>query len=184
MTKALKSSKKKSKKKSKKTTVTKKGKNLLVRVHGEPSEIVGLDWKAKELAEHLVVQVTNALVSGREDSLAKRVDTGIQAISAIKPDGLLQAMLATQMIAVHDAAIEFIRRSTLADQTIDGVDSNINRAVRLTKVFVEQIETMQKLKGESGRQKVTVEHVHIHQGAQAIVGNVEAGKRNSGEGGR
>jgi hypothetical protein len=49
-------------------------------------------------------------------------------------------------------------------------------------VFGEQLEAMQKLKGRSGQQKVTVEHVHIHRGGQAIVGAVTT--RGGGEGGR
>jgi hypothetical protein len=34
------------------------------------------------------------------------------------------------------------------------------------------IEAMEKLKGKTGQQKVTVEHVHVYQGGQAIVGAV------------
>jgi hypothetical protein len=38
------------------------------------------------------------------------------------------------------------------------------------RVFNEQLEVMQKLKGKTGQQKVTVEHVHVNEGGQAIVG--------------
>ena len=41
---------------------------------------------------------------------------------------------------------------------------------------------MQKLKGKHGQQKVTVEHVHVHQGGQAIVGAVSARVDGAGEG--
>jgi len=50
------------------------------------------------------------------------------------------------------------------------------------RVFNEQIEVMQKLKGKAGQQKVTVEHVHVHEGGQAIVGAVSAAKADRGEG--
>jgi hypothetical protein len=36
------------------------------------------------------------------------------------------------------------------------------------------METLDKHRGK-GQQKVTVEHVHVHQGGQAIVGNVQTG---------
>ena len=42
------------------------------------------------------------------------------------------------------------------------------------RLFNEQLEAMAKLKGTSGQQRVTVEHVHVHGGGQAIVGTVEA----------
>jgi hypothetical protein len=45
-------------------------------------------------------------------------------------------------------------------------------ATRLMRLHLDQIEAMQKLRGKAGQQKVTVEHVHVYQGGQAIVGAV------------
>jgi hypothetical protein len=42
------------------------------------------------------------------------------------------------------------------------------------RLFNEQLEAMAKLKGKAGQQKVTVEHVHVHKGGQAIVGAISA----------
>jgi GTPase len=50
------------------------------------------------------------------------------------------------------------------------------------RLFTEQLEAMSKLKGKVGQQKVTVEHVHVHDGGQAIVGAVSTGKPDRGEG--
>ena len=90
-------------------------------------------------------------------------------------------MLATQMIATNEAALLFLSRATLREQTFEGVDANVLRATRLMRVFTEQIEAMQKLKGKTRQQKVTVEHVHVHEGGQAIVGVVTP--REPGQGG-
>jgi len=38
------------------------------------------------------------------------------------------------------------------------------------RIFNEQLEAMQKLKGRASQQ--AVEHVHVHEGGQAIVGAV------------
>ena len=81
-------------------------------------------------------------------------------------------MLATQMIAANDSALMFLRRATLENQTTETINANALRATRLMRVFVEQLEAMQKLKGKSGQQRVTVEHVHVHEGGQAVVGAV------------
>jgi hypothetical protein len=43
------------------------------------------------------------------------------------------------------------------------------------RVFNEQVETMAKLKGKSGQQRVVVEHVTVSAGGQAIVGQVIPG---------
>ena len=95
-----------------------------------------------------------------------------------------QALLAAQMIGVHHAVITFLYGATVQGQTFDGTDANVLRATRLMRLFNEQLEAMAKLKGKTGQQKVIVEHVHVHQGGQAIVGPVSAAKGNQGEGGR
>ena len=48
-------------------------------------------------------------------------------------------------------------------------------------LYARQLETLNKHRGK-GQQKVTVEHVHVAEGGQAIVGNVEAGGKNNAQG--
>ena len=45
------------------------------------------------------------------------------------------------------------------------------------RLFNEQVDTMTKLKGKGGQQRVVVEHVTVAAGGQAIVGNVTPGGR-------
>ena len=92
-------------------------------------------------------------------------------------------MLATQMIAANDAALMFLSRATIESQHSGAIDANVHRATRLMRLFGEQLEAMQKLKGKSGRQSVTVEHVHVHDGGQAIVGAVSSKRNGPGGGG-
>ncbi len=84
------------------------------------------------------------------------------------------------MIGVHEAATAFLRRAQPDKDTGDEADKNVNSAVRLMRLFNEQIGMLAKLKGTASQQKVTVEHVHVHQGGQAIVGAVS--KRGVGDG--
>ena len=43
-------------------------------------------------------------------------------------------------------------------------------------LYLKQVAALDKHRGK-GQKKVTVEHVHVAAGGQAIVGNVEAGSR-------
>ena len=45
-------------------------------------------------------------------------------------------------------------------------------------LYAKQLETLNKHRGK-GQQKVTVEHVNVAAGGQAIVGNVDTGGRTS-----
>jgi hypothetical protein len=87
----------------------------------------------------------------------------------------LKAMLATQMAAIHDLQQkEFLFASQIISP--EKKQYHINAVTKLSNVFIQQASLMQKLQGK-GQQKVTVEHVHVHNGGQAIVGNVESNRR-------
>lgn len=76
------------------------------------------------------------------------------------------------MIATNDAALLFVSQATLTETSSQQRDDNTERACKLLALFVQQVDAMQRLKGKAGRQKVTVEHVNVHAGGQAIVGTV------------
>ena len=132
-------------------------------------------------ADRILTQVANALVWPRvsqEDAILRPA----AAIGEMGATNLTEAMLSTQMLAVHDAALMYLHRSQVEGQTVEGADGNVLRATRLMRLFTDQLEAMQKLKGKSGQQKVTVEHVHVHEGGQAIVGMVKAPRRKKSGG--
>ncbi len=81
-------------------------------------------------------------------------------------------MLASQMAAVHMATMTFARR--LANvETIPQQDSAERAFNKLARTFAAQMEALRKYRS-GGEQKVTVKHVTVNEGGQAIVGNVES----------
>jgi hypothetical protein len=105
---------------------------------------------------------------GEED-----INRALAAVSGIGARDEIEGMLATQMVATHFAAISVLRRLKGAE-TIPQQDSNGNLATKLLRTFTMQVEALQRYRGK-GQQKVTVEHVHVHSGGQAIVGAVLPG---------
>ena len=85
-----------------------------------------------------------------------------------------------QLIGVHHAATQFLARATCEGQTFGDTDANVLRATRLMRLFNEQLGVMETLKGTTRRPNVTVEHVHVHSGGQAIVGTVSGAKKERG----
>jgi hypothetical protein len=90
-------------------------------------------------------------------------------------------MIAAQLIATHNATMECYRRAMIAEQTLEARRENLNQANKLARTYATLIEALNRHRGK-GQQKVTVEHVHVHAGGQAVVGMVEA--RGGGDGGR
>jgi hypothetical protein len=104
----------------------------------------------------------------------------IPLMKAIGPKNELETMLACQMIGVHHMSMQMMKRAMLPDQTVDGVNFNVNRATKLTRTFIAQMEALDKHRGK-GQQKITVEHVTVNEGGQAVVGNVGQGGRDEQE---
>ena len=59
----------------------------------------------------------------------------------------------------------------LGEQTFEGRRESLSQANKLSRTHVLLVEALNRHRGKS-QQKVTVEHVHVHSGGQAIVGNV------------
>jgi hypothetical protein len=128
-----------------------------------------------KLAHELVAQVYEALwmpAALSDSERLKRIQVAIAALRGIKPQDGTEGMLATQMVATHNAAMECLRRAMIANQTFEGRDSNLRHAAKLLSIFAKQLEVLNKNRGK-GQQKVTVEHVQVQSGGQAIVGSVE-----------
>ena len=134
-----------------------------------------------EVAIRIIDQVATSLVRPRPKEADQSLVAAIATIAEIAPKNVTEAMLATQMIATQEAALMFMTMATRDDQTFEGRDANVLRATRLMRLHLDQIEAKQKLKGQAGQQKVTVEHVHVHEGGQAIVGAVAATGRGVGD---
>jgi hypothetical protein len=80
-------------------------------------------------------------------------------------------MMAAQLIASHSAAMECYRRAMIGEQTFEGRRDNLNQANKLSRSFSILLDALNRHRGK-GQQKVTVEHVHVHAGGQAMVGAI------------
>jgi hypothetical protein len=96
----------------------------------------------------------------------------VAALIGIGPKDELEGMMAAQMIAAHNAAMECHRRAMLGEQTFEGRRENLNQANKLSRTYAVLLDALNHHRGK-GQQKVTVEHVHVHSGGQAVVGMVE-----------
>jgi hypothetical protein len=64
------------------------------------------------------------------------------------------------------------------NQTFEGRRENLSQANKLSRTYATLLEALNRHRGK-GAQKVTVEHVHVHAGGQAVVGTVE--RRGGGD---
>ena len=87
-------------------------------------------------------------------------------------------MLAAQMAAVHIATMTFARRLNHVEN-IPQQDSAARAFNTLARTFTAQMEALKRYR-TGGEQKVTVQHVTVNEGGQAVVGNVSAAPGGGG----
>lgn len=129
----------------------------------------------RAFTDGLLRQVLN--VSGNQSDEVRTNDANFMmaAITDIEPQDHMEAMLATQMAAVHIATMTAANRLSNA-ATTQQVDSAERAFNKLSRTFTAQMEALKKYR-TGGEQKMTVEHVTVNEGGQAIVGNVADGGR-------
>jgi hypothetical protein len=124
----------------------------------------------------LLCQLSNAGSFGRElDPMG--INFMLSVIKGIQPRDQVETMLATQMAAVHMASMTLARRLAHVED-IRQQDSAERAFTKLTRTFAAQMEALKRYR-TGGEQKVTVQHVTVSDGGQAIVGNVTHGSREA-----
>jgi hypothetical protein len=133
----------------------------------------------------LIAQLANSLFLEHSDSdqQVRQIDAAIAAVVGMKPRDELEGMLIAQLIASHSAAMECYRRAMRGEQTFEGRRENLNQANKLSRTYAALTDALERHRGK-GQQRITVEHVNVHAGGQAIVGAVApgAGRRQKSEG--
>ncbi|MEN5277435.1 hypothetical protein ABE527_10830 [Brucella sp. TWI432] len=99
-------------------------------------------------------------------------------VAGVKPRDQVETMLAAQMAAIHNATMKLAARINRAD-TIPQYDSASRSLNQLSRTFTAQVDALTRYRS-GGQQKMTVEHVHVYEGGQAIVGNVSQGGKRGG----
>lgn len=93
------------------------------------------------------------------------------ALTALGVNDSLQTMLAAQMLSIH----ELQQRTMVYAHAVDNCELKkyyTNATIKLANCFVQQANMLAKLQGV-GWQKIIVERVEVHQGGQAVVGNIQ-----------
>ena len=107
-----------------------------------------------------------------EEALGDQRKATVLGLAGIGPKDELEGMLAAQLLAAHNASMECYRRGMLGEQTFEGRRENLAQANKLSRTYSMLVDSLNRHRGQ-GQQTVTVEHVHVNAGGQAVVGTVE-----------
>ena len=97
-------------------------------------------------------------------------NAALAAIDGIRPGDEIEAMLAVQMVATYETAMDMLIRAKQAD-LMPTLQECGSLAVKLLRTYTAQVEALARLR-RGGEQRVIVQHVNVNDGGQAIVGAV------------
>lgn len=99
------------------------------------------------------------------------MNAALAMVAAAAPRNEIEGALAVQMACTHTAALSVLARFRSGGGSERHVAVLASAAARLLRAYSVQVETLRRLRHGSD-QYVRVEHVHISDGGQAVIGNV------------
>jgi hypothetical protein len=103
------------------------------------------------------------------------VNSALAMIEAAAPKDEIEGALAIQMACTHTAAMAVLARLGGGEGNAQRVAAFGSAAARLLRAYATQVEVFRRLR-RGGEQYVRVEHVHVSDGGQAVIGNVNPAK--------
>jgi hypothetical protein len=108
------------------------------------------------------------------------INSALAQIEGFAPQNEVEAALAVQMACTHSAAMAILMKLDTAQGSDQRVVRLASAAARLLRTYTLQLEAYRRLR-HGGDQYVRVEHVHVNERAQAVIGNVRVQKTDTEE---
>lgn len=131
--------------------------------------------EAKEKFNRHIIQENAETISditAHNFDINKATQISQNALVALDAKDALQSMLAAQILSIHELQQKSMAYAHAAND-LELKKYFTNATIKLANCFVQQANTLAKLQGVGG-QKIIVERVDVHQGGQAIVGNIQS----------
>jgi hypothetical protein len=153
----------------------------LAKVH--PPDGDGADWwrrlnkalgtTSSDFVNASLFQIQSACRSPWGGISELSMNAALAMIEAAAPKDEIEGALAVQMACTHTAAMAVLAKLDVAFATERRIAAFGSAAARLLKAYAMQVEVFRRLRN-GGQQFVRVEHVHINDGGNAIIGNVKS----------
>lgn len=117
----------------------------------------------------------NAVLPAKADTqeMTNKMNSITQSMSALAPQDEFEGQLITQLVVLQEHAMNWLGRAMRTERA-DFANVYLNGASKILKRHHETLEALMRYR-RRGEQRMHVEHVHVHQGGQAIVGTVTSG---------
>ncbi len=134
-----------------------------------PQEVLGIS--SALLAGRLAEQAaTTQRLPGAEDAKSY-LELGASAVAALgelAPGNAVEALLATQMVASHNASLDLLRLAVSDGQQDRIIEERTRQYARVSDVFLKQLDRFMRQRGRQ-RQTIRIEHVRVVEDGKVTV---------------
>jgi hypothetical protein len=95
------------------------------------------------------------LKNSDKETSDRQVSATAAGLVGIGPKDELEGMIAAQLLAAHNAAMECYRRAMIGEQSFEGRRENLSQANKLSRTYAALLDALNRHRGK-GQQKVTV----------------------------
>ncbi|MFO1097821.1 MAG: hypothetical protein U1E81_05940 [Xanthobacteraceae bacterium] len=133
-----------------------------------------------EFVQVMMRKLMDALAPSPHDELGETaLNAGLAIINSMQPQSELEALLAVQIVATGFSGLRFLRDShrQMTNDFINVYGGYAERLLRLQNDLIRAFDRHRR----GNRQTVEVRHVHLHSGAQGVIGIVNHENNHGGE---
>ncbi len=88
-------------------------------------------------------------VHSDDATLARQRNATVEALIGIGPKDELEGMIAAQLLAAHNAAMECYRRAMIGEQTFEGRRENLSQGSKLSRTCDSLLEALNRHRGKA-----------------------------------
>ena len=133
-----------------------------------PQEALGISSEllAGRLAEQAAT--TQRLPTADVKSYLELGASAVAALGELAPANAIEALLATQMVASHNASLDLLRAAVSNGQDARVIEERTRQYARVSDVFLRQLDRFQRQRGRQ-RQTIRIEHVRVVEDGKVTV---------------
>jgi hypothetical protein len=133
-----------------------------------------------EFVDVILGKLVEALRPSPFDQLEEStLNAGLAIVHSMRPQSELEALWAVQIIATGFSGLRFLRQSH-RHMSEEFIDVYGNYAIKLLRLQTEMIQAFDRYR-RGNKQTVEVRHVHLHSGAQGVVGIINVAEKREGD---
>ena len=121
-----------------------------------------------DAGNHVLSQAINTAIVSSHSDQADAVQSTQEALIAMKPNDIQESMLCSRMLTAHNHAMNCFSRAAHPDTKPLARESLYKQATKLSRLASDHQEALNRYR-RKGEQKITIQHVNVNEGGQAIV---------------